>query len=869
MSDKFYAGQVDYIPQLNALWDRATTSGFGTSTDSLSISVASKSFTTNTNLQFAVGSQLTITATSDLSKYMSGQVTAYNQATGAITVNITSVMGSGTFSDWSITLSGAAGATGADGIADNISIGTVTSGTAAASITGTSPNKFLNLTLQTGATGATGAAGAPNVLSIGTVTDGVTADATITGTSPSQVLNLVLPKGDTGATGATGAKGLNARGVWNGATAYVVDDWVTYSGSSYYRKIAGTTGTDPATDTTNWGLLASKGETGADGTAATAALDAALIADTGTTKVKGTWYNSLIALVSDLGVATVNKGTALIGHLSNLTGTVSRSLQDRLLDRVSVFDFMTDAQKADVKAGTMTLDVVSAFNAAIATGRPVYVPNGSGWIYKIGAAISIPSNSILYGNRSKIFLANGSNSHIIRIANSATNVEIRGLYLDGNKANNTGGHGIATGGTGCTDTRLYNNYIKSCEASGIACIGETVTDIEIKGNTTESCGDNGISFYGTTVCTRIDIVGNKAFSNGIAGISGDGTSSNVKMLSNSAWLNNTHGVGFLGICVDSEISNNITWDNGQGTPTADNITAYNSAINNLTVVGNISRGGLNNGIHIGGNRITVTGNVVYGATQHGIQIRAQDSGGTTVEMTDFVVSNNISNGNGLSGFWFYKTTHGTVSGNVARVNAAHGFAMDEVGYSTIAANSASSNTLVGFKNVTASLVNIYSNNIAASNGSHGFQLENTTLSNISGNNIRANGGYGFIGGGTTSANVIVGNNVRLNTAGDIDAQPSNTRIVNNDIGTARTLASAATVTLPTNGDYFYITGTTNITSITGSWIERRVTLQFDDVLTMTDGSNLNMAGNFVTTWKDTISFIFDGTNWVETSRSIN
>lgn len=262
-TEEFYTGQSNYIRKLNDLWDRATTSVFGTSTDSLSVTTGSKTFTTNTNLQFAAGSQVIITATADLSKYMSGQVTAYDQGTGAIVVNVTSVVGSGTFSSWSITLSGATGATGAAGIADNLSIGTVTSGAAAASITGTSPNKFLNLTLQTGATGA---AGAPNVLSIGTVTGGATASATITGTSPAQVLNLVLPKGDTGDTGATGATGLTARGAWNASTAYVTSpsvDWVTYAGSSYYRKVAGTTPTDPATDTTNWGVLALKGANGA------------------------------------------------------------------------------------------------------------------------------------------------------------------------------------------------------------------------------------------------------------------------------------------------------------------------------------------------------------------------------------------------------------------------------------------------------------------------------------------------------------------------------------------------------------------------------------------------------------------------------
>jgi len=115
---------------------------------------------------------------------------------------------------------GSAGATGATGPANSLTIGTVTTGvTASATITGTAPNQTLSLVLpkgdkgDTGAAGATGSAGATgpagpaNSLSIGTVTTGVTASATITGTAPSQSLSLVLPKGDKGDTGATGTFG--------------------------------------------------------------------------------------------------------------------------------------------------------------------------------------------------------------------------------------------------------------------------------------------------------------------------------------------------------------------------------------------------------------------------------------------------------------------------------------------------------------------------------------------------------------------------------------------------------------------------------------------------------------------------------------
>jgi hypothetical protein len=110
---------------------------------------------------------------------------------------------------------GPQGVQGATGPANTLTIGTVTSGTAAATITGTAPSQTLNLVLPVGSTGATGSkgdtgsqgpAGPANSLSIGTVTSG-TAAATITGTAPNQTLNLVLQKGDTGAQGPAGATG--------------------------------------------------------------------------------------------------------------------------------------------------------------------------------------------------------------------------------------------------------------------------------------------------------------------------------------------------------------------------------------------------------------------------------------------------------------------------------------------------------------------------------------------------------------------------------------------------------------------------------------------------------------------------------------
>lgn len=83
------------------------------------------------------------------------------------------------------------------------------------------------------------------------------------------------------------------------------------------------------------------------------------------------------------------------------------------------------------------------------------------------------------------------------------------------------------------------------------------------------------------------------------------------------------------------------------------------------------------------------------------------------------------------------------------------------------------------------------------------------------------------------------------------------------------VASAAAI-VPT-GNLFHVTGTTDITSITATNIHAgtTITIIFDDVLTFTDGNNLKLAGNFVTSADDTITLQYDGTNFYETCRSTN
>lgn len=85
------------------------------------------------------------------------------------------------------------------------------------------------------------------------------------------------------------------------------------------------------------------------------------------------------------------------------------------------------------------------------------------------------------------------------------------------------------------------------------------------------------------------------------------------------------------------------------------------------------------------------------------------------------------------------------------------------------------------------------------------------------------------------------------------------------------VASAGVLALPV-GNLFHVSGITTITTLNtcdAANNGRFVSLIFDGILTLTDGSNLKLAGGFITTADDTIQLVCDGVNWYEMSRSVN
>ena len=116
------------------------------------------------------------------------------------------------------------------------------------------------------------------------------ASATASYNSGTYVLTLGIPTGATGATGSTGAtgatgpEGLRWLGAYAGGTSYIVDDAVSYNGSSYICKLA-STGNVP-TNTTYWDILAQQGASGSgagDVVGPSSAVNDRLVAFDGTT----------------------------------------------------------------------------------------------------------------------------------------------------------------------------------------------------------------------------------------------------------------------------------------------------------------------------------------------------------------------------------------------------------------------------------------------------------------------------------------------------------------------------------------------------------------------------------------------------------
>lgn len=132
-------------------------------------------------------------------------------------------------------------------------------------------------------------------------------------------------------------------------------------------------------------------------------------------------------------------GAGLIGWIQAGLGAVYRSISDKLKDSVSVEDFMTPAERADVAAGTALIDVSAAFAAALATMKVV---NAKG-IYRANIVLSggmrlhggAYGTTIKYsGAGASVLITNGGNE-LIGVLIETTSAAESGVHLLGASSN--------------------------------------------------------------------------------------------------------------------------------------------------------------------------------------------------------------------------------------------------------------------------------------------------------------------------------------------------------------------------------------------------------------------------------------------------
>ena len=130
-----------------------------TSATSLTIATGSQTLTIGTGLAYSVAQNVVIAY--DTNNKLDGTVTSYTSGTGVLVVNVTSVVGSGTYSAWAVNLAGAVGAVGATGPTGIQGPTGVQGATGAQGTTG--PTGAQGVTGATGIQGPTGPQGATGI----------------------------------------------------------------------------------------------------------------------------------------------------------------------------------------------------------------------------------------------------------------------------------------------------------------------------------------------------------------------------------------------------------------------------------------------------------------------------------------------------------------------------------------------------------------------------------------------------------------------------------------------------------------------------------------------------------------------------------
>lgn len=537
------------------------------------------------------------------------------------------------------------------------------------------------------------------------------------------------------------------------------------------------------------------------------------------------------------------------------TGAILRAMQDKVRESVSVKDFGT--------TGLGVTDDTAAIQTAIASGaKTIYGVQGD--TYLLGAAglqfasltgvRFVANGATLKFNIAATQTMGGFGSTMI-LFSSCINCGIEGWTIDGNsKATN------AIGFTGCTESyadrnritasglnaqivsvsNTRNRYADNTVYSSIGAsrgmwlgntnAGEQETDPLITGNVVRSNAGSGIS--GTRYGGRI--LGNVCLSNGGAGIVEGGE----------------HATGIIGngVVISGNTCNSNTFHGIQLGDIAGWLTSADSTYN-LTVQGNHCALNTQSGIYVVNVRdSSVAGNVCVDNGGNGITA----SPAIRVALSANICYDSRSGGSRTQDFGILIIAQ-TAAGECANLSLTGNICYNHVVYGIYAVTTAPG-TITGL---------VLSGNISTANSGIGIAIINDAAASV-------------------LESVVVGNRATGNTTADFRIDPLDVVLSGNKYATmsgtnptgAFTFTDTDTTPSVKGREYFKCgnTGATVITAFDDGAPGQVVEIIFTNAnTTVTDGGTIFLAGaaNFVSSADDVLRLRFNGTNWYETSRSVN
>ncbi len=162
-----------------------------------------------------------------------------------------------------------------------------------------------------------------------------------------------------------------------------------------------------------------------------------------------------------------------------------------------------------------------------------------------------------------------------------------------------------------------------------------------------------------------------------------------------------------------------------------------------------------------------------------------------------------------------------------------------------------------------------------------FTVTAATLENIGGNAIQGsgdstatmtvsgvtfNGVAGLAVNGDSNCTVSGNTYIDVSSSQLVNFSGSENRVYDKAVG-IRSVASSATLDIPSYSDHFIVTGSTNINAMTAGYVGRTVSLRFTGSLTFSSGSGVSLASALDTSVNKRLVLVCEGATWYEVSRA--